>query len=89
MGEICLVLVFNLPNYRIIPILEIMYRPAFHNIIYCGYQDKESASLILKLQQDGYKLLTYAKPKLVTPGGFSLSQICSTLVMKHFKNVQV
>ena len=89
MRDICLILVFNLPNYRIIPILEIMYRSAFQNIVYCGYQDNESAPLILKLRQDGYTLLTYPKPKFVTHGGFSLSEICPTLAIKHFKNVQV
>ena len=86
MTEIFLILAFNFPNYKIIPLLDAMYRPAFQNIAYCGYQDNESTPLILKLQQDGYSLFTYPKPKLVTHGGFSLSQICSFLVIKQFQN---
>ena len=86
-----LILVFNFPNYNIIPLLEIIYRPAFKNIAYCGFRENNTNMFLLlnKFKQQGLSIFTYEKPDLVTPGGFSLSEICPTLVMKEYQNVQV
>ena len=91
MDGILLVVVFNLPNFSIIPLLEVLLRPVFSRIVYCGFNPSDNDTLrnMEIFRQKGIEILTYPEPEGVLAGGFSMGQICSVLAMNKVQEVQV
>ena len=89
--DILLVTVFNFPNFSIIPFLEVLLRPTFARIVYCGYKPSDNMTLhnMDKYKRKGIKIFTYPEPAGIHAGGFSMGQICPVLAMKYIKDVQV
>ena len=90
-SDILLTVVFNIPNYSIIPLLEIILRPLFPRIIYCGYtpEDERTQQEINKYKKYKITVHTYEKPRNARSRGFSLGQICAVVSMKKVSNVKV
>ena len=90
-SDIVLIVLFNFPNFSIIPLLEILLRPLFTRIVYCGFNpsDNETSKNMKTFRNSGIEIITYPEPEGTTPGGFSMGQNCPVLVMKRMKDVQV
>ena len=90
-ADLLLVVVFNFPNFSIILLLEVLLRPVFSRIVYCGFtpSDNDTLSNMEIFRQKGIEILTYPEPEGVLAGGFSMGQICSVLAINQVKDVQV
>ena len=77
--NILLVFMFNTPHYSVIPILEIIYRRRFQNIVYCGADHKDIEPL---RQKWGIKFIaiTFDEPEVVA--GEYMNLRCMLLAME-------
>ena len=78
--SILLIIVFNTPHYKAIPYLEILYRDAFPNILYCGPGQPNATSF------DGeytFSFMSYGETRVpFWDGAFNYE--CVTMAMRHF-----
>ena len=89
--DILLTVVFNFPNFSIIPLLETLLRPLFSRIIYCGFTPKDNITFknIEKYRNDNITIYTYTRPEHILPHGFAMGQKCALMSMKRNSNVKV
>ena len=90
-ADILLIVVFNFPNFSIIPLLEVLLRPVLSRIVYCGFNpsDNDTLSNMEIFRQKGIEILTYPEPEGVLAGGFSMGQICLVIAINQVKDVKV
>ena len=77
--DFALLIVFNLPHYEAIPILEVLYRPLFKSLLYCG-PDYPSLSKYPMLKDYHFAFVQYEQsPPQHFPG--STNYICVRLAL--------
>lgn len=86
-GDILLIIVFNKPHYESIPFVELIYRPFFPNMLFCGptFPDKQ---IFPYLFRNGTILnrsfITYKKtPEGHSPGSFNYECTMKAIQMQY------
>lgn len=77
--DILLVVVFNKPHFENIPLIEILYRPFFLHILYCG-----PGSVEMSFEHYDFRYLSYTEtPKGHYPGSFNYECMVSAMTMNY------
>ncbi len=85
LDNVLLIVTFNNPHYEVIPFLEIMYRPFFPYILYCGPGTPNEHKIPL-LKNFTFSFISYGStPKGNFPGSFNYE--CTSMAVKSHYSV--